>query len=1037
MATAYSQPLQYTPYQEQWNKELLGKALQYKQDKYDTNRQVIKNTIAQVSNIDLLKDQDAEYLYDRLQSVINNLNTQGAGDLSLESRADYLTGYIADVADQKVMNGYVGTRAYRNIVAEHQEKLKTGEASDLNLAFSLQDVSSWANDGQVGSALPAGANTSYVPYVDLYKSYEEIAQNLEPGSYVIWDQFGDSGFTWYSRKDEELAPERLVMAFNLATQSNQKLNDQLRVNAWGANVSVSDAQFVQEFRNDAQNDIDGLKAYVEQLRLGRAALLSDSEKELVDANIAAYEAQIAMYNQGLSASDEEILANKEAYQFAKYKENYLMDLAGVFSYTKMGKPTLEVDQGKLAKYKEQQANARAAANRQLERDKMSLENRKEINKLLIDGMKEEDEDIQRMIYENGQLLFQQEPQYAQSRGLGNMVFNDEGEYVGFQMLNLDTRTGSNKFNKIFNPMDIVQETQALQITNDSTDSDIQDKVNSAYSQRNETLSVDNLATLMNYDDAIRINSMLFDVEHWYAVKKDGTRVTRPENGIPESEWGEYRLDSKGEPIYHAGMGIHELEALLTDKALAENSNTIFRNISEKNKKIAADFIQGQILEYKALNSDYNYYARVRDGVEADMMKVVDDIVETMENASAGTQLKLRFDQPTSGSDGANIMTWTVQSDGSLRVDSGHMFKSVDRDEATVTAQGGLRDSLTNYLTRERGEGGKTIKDNNGIILGKMTYAGRGSAYTSDYSFSDRYLNAKQSRIITDKSSEYMSTAPLSMVDLTDDDAAEAVASFLNQNANNLINVTASEMKNLGFQNIGNVVEREQMLILANKDNIDAALTAAGTGYSVDGDTAADTKARLTGDAQIVTADGYHYIYAGQNPVTGVAYATKVPIASVDYEEPNRLHSVLDGHNYAVTVARRNFTLEREISSSIDAGETYEMGNLVRPTTYADDFNPNLSYQVTVSQEATKTETGAIQYGLKAYVQRMVTVNGKQEPYDYPNGRPFEHDMGTFSSTSDLTNFVQLGLDGDALSQSIYTAIQGENDTYGLSGLPNQ
>ena len=1033
MATAYSQPLQYTPYQEQWNKELLGKALQYKQDKYDTNRQVIKNTIAQVSNIDLLKDQDAEYLYDRLQSVINNLNTQGAGDLSLDSRADYLTGYIADVADQKVMNGYVGTRAYRNIVAEHQEKLKTGEASDLNLAFSLQDVSSWANDGQVGSALPAGANTSYVPYVDLYKTYEEVAQNLEPGSYVVFNEFGDSGFTWYSREDEELAPERLVMAFNLATQSNQKLNDQLRVNAWGANVSVSDAQFVQEFRNDAQNDIDGLKAYVEQLKLGRAALTSDSEKELVDANIAAYEAQIAMYNQGLSASDEEILANKEAYQFAKYKENYLMDLAGVFSYTKMGKPTLEVDQGKLAKYKEQQANARSAADRQLERDKMSLENRKEINKLLIDGMKEEDPDIQRMIYENGQLLFQQEPQYAQSRGLGKMAFNADGEYVGFQMLD----PNSTSFEKIFNPMDIVAETQALQLTDDATDSDIQSKVNSSKNQRDETLSVDNLATLMNYDDAVRVNSLLFDIENWYAVKKDGTRVTRPEGGIPRSEWGEYKVNSKGEPIYHAGMGVHELEAMLTDEALEDNSNTIFRNMSIENKRIAADYLQGQILEYRSLDSDYNYYARVRDGVEADMMKVVDDIVETMENAAPQTQLRLRFDGPISGTDGANIMTWTVQEDGSLRVNSGNLFRSVDKDEAMVTAQGGLRTSLTNYLTRERSEGGKTIKDNDGIEIRERANRSGDSSYFSDYSYSDRYLNAKESRRITDKSSEYMSTAPLSMVDLTDDDAAEAVASFLNQNSNNLVNVTASEMKNLGFQGIDNVVKREQMLILANKDNIDAALTAAGTGYSADGETAADTKARLTGDAQIVTADGYHYIYAGQNPVTGVAYATKVPIASVDYQEPNRLHSVLDGHNYAVTVARRNFTLEREISSSIDAGETYEMGNLVRPTTYADDFNPNLSYQVTVSQEATKTETGLLQYGLTAYVQRMVTVNGKKEPFAYPNGRPFEYNMGTFSSTSDLTNFVQLGLDGDALSQSIYTAIQGENDTYGLSGLPNQ
>ena len=1036
MATAYSQPLQYTPYQEQWNKELLGKALQYKQDKYDTNRQVIKNTIAQVSNIDLLKDQDAEYLYDRLQSVINNLNTQGAGDLSLESRADYLTGYIADVADQKVMNGYVGTRAYRNIVAEHQEKLKTGEASDLNLAFSLQDVSSWANDGQVGSALPAGANTSYVPYVDLYKAYEEIAQNLEPGSYVIWDQFGDSGFTWYSRKDEELAPERLVMAFNLATQSNQKLNDQLRVNAWGANVSVSDAQFVQEFRADAQNDVDGLKAYVEQLRLGRAALLSDSEKELVDANIAAYEAQIAMYNQGLSASDEEILANKEAYQFAKYKENYLMDLAGVFSYTKMGKPTLEVDQGKLAKYKEQQANARAAANRQLERDKMTLESRKAINKLIIDGMKEEDLDIQKQIYANGQIFFEQDPQYAQSRGLGNMVFDDEGEYVGFRMIDPESERGNRIFNDIFNPIDISAGTQALALSEDTSDFDIRGKINNSYNLRNEALSIDELAKIFTREEAERIHSLLFDIDNWYATKLDGTKVTRPAGGIPESEWGDYKLMSNGEPLYKAAMDLSELEALLTDKAIGDVSNTIYRNISEKNKKIAADYLQGQILEYRALDSDYNYYASVRDGADEDMMNLVDDIVETMENAAPGTELKLRFDQPTDGSDGANIMTWTVQSDGRLEVDSGHLFRKVGRGnkaERTVTAQGGLRDSLTNYLTRRPSDIGKKVKDYNGIVLSEPS-----DMYTGiSTDFGERYLNAKESRRITDKSSEYMSTAPLSMIDLSDPDAAKAVASFLNQNSPNLMNVSASEAANAGFLNVKDPVKREQMLVLANPDNIETGLAAAGTGYSDDGETAADTKLRLTGDAQIVTVDGYHYIYAGQNPVTEKAYITKVPIASVDYQEPNRLHSVLDGHNYAVTVARRNFTLEREISSSIDTGETYEMGNLIRPTTYNDDFNPNLSYQVTVSQEATKTETGAIQYGLKAYVQRMVTVNGKQEPYDYPNGRPFEHDMGMFSSTSELTNFVQLGLDGDALSENIYAAIRGENDTYGLSGLPNQ
>ena len=154
MATAYSQPLQYTPYQEQYNKELLSKALAYKQDKYDTNRQQIKNTIAQVSNIDLIKDQDAEYLHDRMQSVINTLNTQGAGDLSLDSRTDYLTGYVANLADQRVMNGYLGTRAYRSVQSQYEAAKEKGEDSAENLAYSLRDINSWIGDGQTGSALP-------------------------------------------------------------------------------------------------------------------------------------------------------------------------------------------------------------------------------------------------------------------------------------------------------------------------------------------------------------------------------------------------------------------------------------------------------------------------------------------------------------------------------------------------------------------------------------------------------------------------------------------------------------------------------------------------------------------------------------------------------------------------------------------------------------------------------------------------------------------------------------------------------------------
>ena len=429
MATAYSQPLQYTPYQEQWNKELLAKALQFKQDKYDTNRQVIKETIAQVSNIDLIKDQDAEYLYDRLQTVVNNLNTQGSGDLSLDSRADYLTGYVADVADQKVMNGYIGTRAYRNVVAEHNKYEETGEASDENLAYSLRDISAWANDGQIGSALPSGANTSYVKFTDLYEKYQEVAEKLSPDSYVVFEPFGGSGFTWYSQKNTELDANKLISAFNLAAESDPSIQDQLRVNSWTANRNVSDAEFVSTFKADGQAEKEALGTYIDKLKTARAKSKNEEEQEILDANIAAYENQVKQYDEALMMSDEQILANKESYQYLSYKNAYFTDLAGVFSYKEMGAPELVTDKGSLEMYKQQQENARNSANiasreriaankAQFKEDQARLAEEKEVKAVVEKILSlQGDPAQQRQIYNLNKDLLARNPQYAAQTGL--------------------------------------------------------------------------------------------------------------------------------------------------------------------------------------------------------------------------------------------------------------------------------------------------------------------------------------------------------------------------------------------------------------------------------------------------------------------------------------------------------------------------------------------------------------------------------------------------------------------------------------------
>ena len=358
MATAYSQPLQYTPYQEQFNKELLAKALAYKQDKYDTNRQQIKNTIAQVSNIDLIKDQDAEYLHDRMQTVINTLNTQGAGDLSLDSRTDYLTGYVADLADQRVMNGYLGTRAYRNVQSQYEAAKEKGEDSAENLAYSLRDISAWMDDGQIGSALPAGANTYYVPFVDKMSTLQEVAEGLEANSVVSFDPFGTSGYTWISQSGEVLDANRLKSAFNLKLESDPKLKNQFRVDSWATNYGITDEDFLVDFKDNVQQSIDNLNTQKNQIENKINSTSNKSSREELTAQLDYLNEAITEYEGNLSKSDEDILKNRENIEFFSYKENYLNDLANVFQYQKMDAPTLEIDRGAIAQMEEAGRNAR-------------------------------------------------------------------------------------------------------------------------------------------------------------------------------------------------------------------------------------------------------------------------------------------------------------------------------------------------------------------------------------------------------------------------------------------------------------------------------------------------------------------------------------------------------------------------------------------------------------------------------------------------------------------------------------------------------
>ena len=178
MATAYTQPTQYKAPIKQWDTDLIGKALAYKQQTYDINKEKVQQFYNQLTIVELAKGGDREHLESRL-NLLNQQVTQagGMGDLSQSGAFDAISSYYGQAIDEKVENGYYGTLVGKKIKAEAEQAKKDGKYNDLNLEHSLQDYAEWENDGQVGSEYRG--NSSYEDYTDVIaKATEAIEKTV-------------------------------------------------------------------------------------------------------------------------------------------------------------------------------------------------------------------------------------------------------------------------------------------------------------------------------------------------------------------------------------------------------------------------------------------------------------------------------------------------------------------------------------------------------------------------------------------------------------------------------------------------------------------------------------------------------------------------------------------------------------------------------------------------------------------------------------------------------------------------------------------
>lgn len=178
MASQYSILRNYGKYVSPYNMDVMMQGMGYMQQKIDTNRQAINEYADYIINSDIIKPQDREYLQNRLNGLIQDVNNvYRKSNLASDGIARSIQARLGEALDTRVLNAIAGTREIRAF-SEKMEDMKLNNPEmyrPINEAEAFADAVAWMNDGQVGTRLNP---IHYTPYTDYHAEIDEKMKNF-------------------------------------------------------------------------------------------------------------------------------------------------------------------------------------------------------------------------------------------------------------------------------------------------------------------------------------------------------------------------------------------------------------------------------------------------------------------------------------------------------------------------------------------------------------------------------------------------------------------------------------------------------------------------------------------------------------------------------------------------------------------------------------------------------------------------------------------------------------------------------------------
>lgn len=267
MSSAYSGATQYKPTTSTLDIAQLTTSVQgAMQQKYDANVAKVDSLISQYTSMPLLRGEDKQYLAERLQTIISNVDQNSKINWTSGSATRQVNSLIASAVDDRVLKQLSNSQAIINFEQTAAErKAKNPDLyNDANYIYAKDKA---GYEAYMKGETDDIGSLQYIDYYDVKKNLtDEVEKYAKERGFEKVLNVDSNEYVYRNVKGKEVKPEEIESFVSSAINSNSRLQQQLLIDSHA------------QYRGAKDEDI--LKEYTEYV--GREAKVYDSKIEALE-----------------------------------------------------------------------------------------------------------------------------------------------------------------------------------------------------------------------------------------------------------------------------------------------------------------------------------------------------------------------------------------------------------------------------------------------------------------------------------------------------------------------------------------------------------------------------------------------------------------------------------------------------------------------------------------------------------------------------------------------------------------------------------